>query len=46
MYGGAIALGEALEGTGAAEWLVGDADVSPWIAVAGPALLSLVLTDR
>jgi sodium-dependent dicarboxylate transporter 2/3/5 len=49
MYGGAIALGEALEGTGAARWLVGglmgDVGVSPWVAVAGLAVLSVVLTE-
>jgi sodium-dependent dicarboxylate transporter 2/3/5 len=49
MYGGAIALGEALEGTGAARWLVGGlmggVSVSPWVAVAGLALLSVVLTE-
>ncbi|HYR12337.1 MAG TPA: DASS family sodium-coupled anion symporter [Longimicrobium sp.] len=49
MYGGAIALGEALEATGAARWLVGglmgDVSVSPWVAVAGLALLAVVLTE-
>ncbi|HEU0299200.1 MAG TPA: DASS family sodium-coupled anion symporter, partial [Longimicrobium sp.] len=48
MYGGAIALGEALESTGAATWLVGGlmegVRVSPWTAVAGLALLTVVLT--
>jgi sodium-dependent dicarboxylate transporter 2/3/5 len=48
MYGGAIALGEALESTGAATWLVGGlmdgVQVAPWAAVAGLALLTVVLT--
>ena len=49
MYGGAIALGAALERSGATRWLVLHAidglPLSPFMAVAGTALASLVLSE-
>lgn len=49
MYGGAIALGAAVEGSGAAEWLVGGiidgVEIPPFAAVAGLALLTVLLTE-
>lgn len=49
MYGGAIALGTALDHSGAATWLLGPlvrgATISPFAAVAGTAIVSLVLSE-
>jgi solute carrier family 13 (sodium-dependent dicarboxylate transporter), member 2/3/5 len=49
MYGGAIALGQSLEASGAAQFLVGGVvdgmHLSPLVAVAGLALLTVVLTE-
>lgn len=49
MYGGAIALGVAIDRSGAAEWLValtiGDAHVSSYAAVIGMAVLTLMLSE-
>lgn len=49
MYGGAIAVGVAIHQTGAAEWLVGgavrDVSVPPYVAVAGLALLGVLLSE-
>jgi sodium-dependent dicarboxylate transporter 2/3/5 len=49
MYGGAIALGVAIDQTGTARWLVeraiGDASIPPFIAVVGMALAALVLSE-
>lgn len=49
MYGGAIALGNAVEGSGAAEWLVtgliDGVTISPTAALIGLALLSVLLTE-
>jgi sodium-dependent dicarboxylate transporter 2/3/5 len=49
MYGGAIALGSAVEGSGAAEWLVtrliDGVTISPYLAVVGLALLTVLLTE-
>lgn len=49
MYGGAIALGQAVESTGAARWLVsgmvGTREVSPAVAIVVLALLTVLLTE-
>lgn len=49
MYGGAIALGQAVEGSGAAEWLVKEhvdgLMLSPYVALAVLALATVVLTE-
>jgi sodium-dependent dicarboxylate transporter 2/3/5 len=49
MYGGAIAVGVAIHQTGAADWLVGgvvrDVSVPPYVAVAGLALLGVLLSE-
>jgi sodium-dependent dicarboxylate transporter 2/3/5 len=49
MYGGAIALGVAIDQTGTARWLVehaiGDAGIPPYVAVVGMALAALVLSE-
>jgi sodium-dependent dicarboxylate transporter 2/3/5 len=49
MYGGAIALGSALEMTGAASWLahsvIGDRILSPYLFIAAISLVSIVLTE-
>ncbi len=49
MYGGAIALGSALEITGAASWLaktiIGDRILSPYLFVFTISLVSIVLTE-
>ncbi len=49
MYGGAIALGAALERSGATAWIVtralGNVQPSPFMAVAGSALVALVLSE-
>jgi sodium-dependent dicarboxylate transporter 2/3/5 len=49
MYGGAIALGVVIDQTGAARWLItsvmGEVTVSPWLAVAGVATASLLLSE-
>jgi len=49
MYGGAIALGQAVESTGAARWLVSGVlegvSIPPFVAVAGLALLTVLLTE-
>lgn len=49
MYGGAIAVGVAIHGSGAADWLVGgivrDAHVPPYVALAGLAILGVLLSE-
>ncbi len=49
MYGGAIALGSALERSGAAAWIlmpiVRHGAISPFVTVAGTALVALVLSE-
>jgi sodium-dependent dicarboxylate transporter 2/3/5 len=49
MYGGAIALGIAIDRTGAARWLVGgflgDVEVPAMVAVATVAVMTLVLSE-
>ena len=49
MYGGAIALGAAVDGSGAATWLVekvtAGVEIPPFAAVVGLALLTVVLTE-
>ena len=49
MYGGAIALGTAIDRTGAAQWLattvLGDAGIAPFLAVAALALATLILSE-
>ena len=49
MYGGAIALGVAIDQSGAAEWVVtravGDMRIAPYLAVAGLAVATLVLSE-
>jgi sodium-dependent dicarboxylate transporter 2/3/5 len=49
MYGGAIALGQAVEGSGAARWLVNHVldgvSIPPAVAIAGLALLTVLLTE-
>jgi solute carrier family 13 (sodium-dependent dicarboxylate transporter), member 2/3/5 len=49
MYGGAIALGQAVESTGAARWLVDSmvegVEIPPAVAVAGMAVLTVLLTE-
>src|SRR5690606_12722427 len=49
MYGGAIAVGVAVHRSGAGEWLVGgivrDAQLSPYIALAGLAILGVLLSE-
>jgi len=49
MYGGAIALGAAVEGSGAATWMVerviAGVEIPPFAAVVGLALLTVVLTE-
>lgn len=49
MYGGAIALGVVIDQTGAARWLItsvlGDVTVPPYVAVAGVAAASLLLSE-
>jgi sodium-dependent dicarboxylate transporter 2/3/5 len=49
MYGGAIALGQAVESSGAAGWMVsgllGRVRITPLLAVAGLALLTVLLTE-
>jgi solute carrier family 13 (sodium-dependent dicarboxylate transporter), member 2/3/5 len=49
MYGGAIAIGEAIDRSGAAKWLVAhltsDLHVSPFAALAGLAILSAALAE-
>jgi sodium-dependent dicarboxylate transporter 2/3/5 len=49
MYGGAIALGQAVESTGAARWLVSgvvdDGAIPTVVAVTGLALLTVLLTE-
>jgi sodium-dependent dicarboxylate transporter 2/3/5 len=49
MYGGAIALGSALEMTGAASWIaqtvIGDRTLSPYLFIAAVSLVSIVLTE-
>ena len=49
MYGGAIALGVAIDRSGAAEWLVtrvvGDIHISPYLAVAALATVTLILSE-
>lgn len=49
MYGGAIALGQAVESTGAARWIVGGitggAQIPVWMVVSGLIVLTVVLTE-
>lgn len=49
MYGGAIALGAAIDQSGTARWLIerllGDATIPPFLAVAGVAVAALVLSE-
>jgi sodium-dependent dicarboxylate transporter 2/3/5 len=49
MYGGAIALGVLLDRSGAAKWLLdvtlGDVSISPLVAVAGAAVVTLILSE-
>ena len=49
MYGGAIALGVLIDKSGAAKWLLdatlGDATISPFIAVVGAGVVTLILSE-
>jgi sodium-dependent dicarboxylate transporter 2/3/5 len=49
MYGGAIALGSALDKTGAASWVLhqalGDTVFSPFLTIVGAAVLALLLSE-
>jgi len=49
MYGGAIALGVALDRTGAAQWFVtrglGEIRISPFFAIAGIAVAALIVSE-
>jgi sodium-dependent dicarboxylate transporter 2/3/5 len=49
MYGGAIALGVAIDRSGAAGWLaasaIGDVPVPPYLAIVGIALATLILSE-
>jgi sodium-dependent dicarboxylate transporter 2/3/5 len=49
MYGGAIALGVLIDKSGAAKWLLdatlGDAKISPLVAVVGAAVITLLLSE-
>jgi len=49
MYGGAIAIGVLIDRSGAAKWLlastVGDARISPYVAVIGTGLVALLLSE-
>ena len=49
MYGGAIALGVLIDRSGAARWLLdvtlGDATISPFVAVVGAAVITLLLSE-
>jgi sodium-dependent dicarboxylate transporter 2/3/5 len=49
MYGGAIALGVAIDRSGSAQWLImrtfGDVALSPFVAIAGLAVFTLLLSE-
>ena len=49
MYGGAIALGVAIDHSGSAQWVVtrllGDLTVPPFVAIAGLAVITLLLSE-